>query len=238
MPHPRWNRRSPLLHPRGLRALSLAGLLLLSASLIACGDPAEPGIVAPDPQAVARAAEQQQHLQDLTLQMESLERESEAVRREMLSRLDQIDVARAALANQIAGLKVEIGATAPAPAAMSEARPAPPAVAQQAQPAADAAASGADSAAPPAAESSAASSDDGHPFLRFLLLIFILGAVFFLGRIFFERWGDGEDGDRPPPVETTTDLGKIRFPAGTEVRPGDEDRGADDDEENGGRPGD
>lgn len=220
---------------RWTRLLSVALPLMLAAALAACGGPAEPA--APAPAIAGPSAEQQQHLQDLKLQLEGLDRQSEAIRREMVSRLDQIDVARQALANQIAGLESEWGGGS---AAAPPAAPAPPSAAPPAPAAPEPAAlPGAAPMAPPAAAPPVAPADDGeNPFLRFLLLIFILGAIFFLGRIFFERWGDGEDGERPSPVETTTDLGKIRFPPGTEARPDEDDHGAASDDENGGRPGD
>jgi hypothetical protein len=186
------------------------GLLLISAA--ACGGSREAD--SDEAAAAATQAEFEQHLADLQLQIESLARQSEAMRREVLSRLDQIDVTREALEIQLANIKTQ------PPAAGSEA----------AEPRAEKSApvpAGGDAPA----EAPPPEDDRANPFLRFLLLVFIVAAMLLLVRVFFERWGDPEDGERPTPTEATTDLGKIRFPPGTEAHPDegdDADAGADD----------
>lgn len=208
-------------------------LFCLAAIMSACGGDPEPasGSIESTVADAASPEDQEQHLRDLEVQLESLERQSEAMRREVLSRLDQIDVTREALAVQLMSLR---GETAEPVEASSEATAAPAAPSTPAEPEQAAA-----STASPETAGEAPDSEN-NPFLRFLLLIFILAAIFFLARIFFDRWGDPEDGERPPTVEATTDLGKIRFPPGTEVRPEADDEidlGSPDDPD-GGRPGD
>lgn len=200
---------------------------LLGAALLACGEPAgSPGPEVSAPTDVASREEHEQHLRDLEVQLEALKQQSEAMRREVVSRLDQIDVTREALKVQLESLRGEPTAAPEATAAATaETRPEgteTPATAEA------------------ASETASAGDADSSPFLRFLLLIFILAAIFFLARIFFDRWGDTEDGERPPPVEATTDLGKIRFPPGTEAHPEEGDEPPTGDPENGdeGRPGD
>jgi len=208
----------------GARALAVC----LGATLLACGQPAESP--APDSAAVEEAAshkDREQHLHDLEVQLEALKQQSEAMRREVVSRLDQIDVTREALQVQLESLRGET----PAPVAPAETAAAESA-SETTEPATATAAPSGDTASAPDA--------DNSPFLRFLLLIFILAAIFFLARIFFDRWGDTEDGERPPTVEATTDLGKIRFPPGTEAHPeeGDEPPAGDPNDADEGRPGD
>lgn len=195
------NREKTRLVSMGSRVALALALLLVAA----CGEPAAPAAKqAAQSGAPGTQEETARQIADLEQRIDALTRQSDAMRREMLSRLDQIDVNREALELQLTNLKT--GGEVP-----------PVAVA-----AANAAAEPAASAAPSAAQETAAPApltDEGriNPFLRFILLIVIIGAILFLSRIFFDRWGDTEDGEGPPEVETTTDLGKIRFPPGTEV---------------------
>ncbi len=208
--------------------LTIGWLVGLAAFTLACGD--SPEITETSVAEVSEApatGDHEQHLRDLEVQLESLERQSDAMRREVLSRLDQIDITREALSVQLMSLREETGEPAEEVAVV-----APPATSPE---------TGTAATPPVASEEKADSTEREHnPFLRFLLLIFILGAIFFLARIFFDRWGDPEDGERPSTVEATTDLGKIRFPPGTEARPEEDQDPELGDPENGdeGRPGD
>lgn len=204
----------------------LAFTLLLA--LAACGGPESAEVQAPEVTETERAARELQ-IADLEAQVAALARQSESVRREVIARLDQIDATRGALEVQLAALRGEaVGAPAESTATAVE----PPAAVPAAEP-----------GAPPAAAQPETSPSERRPLLRFVLLVFILAAIFFLGRIFFDRWGDPEDGEKPPYVETTTDLGKIRVPPGTQLRRDDVEfsvgnRDDDDDEDPEGRPGD
>jgi hypothetical protein len=217
--------------------LFLAPLVLLGIALMstACGGDPETSTSVDSVVAQAPASQDhEQHLRDLEVQLESLERQSEAMRREVLSRLDQIDVTREALSVQLMSLRGET--PEPAEDAAVTASAAAPVATTVASPESETVASSANASRKP----SKAAPAQSNPFLRFLLLIFILAAIFFLARIFFDRWGDPEDGERPPSVEATTDLGKIRFPPGTEAHPeeGDEIELGDPDDSDEGRPGD
>ncbi len=212
-----------------LKLILAMGLLVsLGVFTLACGDAPETSESSTaDVTATPAAGDHQLQLRDLELQLESLERQSDAMRREVLSRLDQIDITREALSVQLMSLREETGGPAEEVAVT-----APPTASPE---------TGTTTAPPIASEEKVDSTEREHnPFLRFLLLIFILGAIFFLARIFFDRWGDPEDGERPSTVEATTDLGKIRFPPGTEARPEEAQDAELGDPENGdeGRPGD
>lgn len=207
-----------------ISGLSACILLLGLVTLMGCAEDTPAESATASPAVTTTSADRDQHIKDLEVQLESLAQQSEAMRREVTSRLDQIDVTREALAVQLSNLKGEVPPVTPPAETAPADEPAPG----------------------PAGETSSAETtpledltEGNNPFLRFILLVIIIAAVLFLGRIFFERWGDPEDGDRPPPVETTTDLGKIRFPPGTEVHDDDlEDEPGDPGEDDAGRPGD
>lgn len=117
------------------------------------------------------------HLSDLEIQVQMLEQQSRSMRRELESRLDQIDATRQGLGRQLENLKSRLDASAAtrtvaAPAATRSQEP--PAVPETAPP---------------------REPMKSSWLFRLILLIVIIIPLFFMARLFFGRWGVDEDGE-------------------------------------------
>lgn len=119
----------------------------------------------------------ERHLSDLEIQVQMLEQQSRSMRRELESRLDQIDATRQSLARQVGNLKDQLGAPA------TTRTGAAPAATRSQQP-----------SAPPESRAPREPMNSSWLF-RLILLIIIIIPLFFMARLFFGRWGVDEDGE-------------------------------------------
>lgn len=176
------------------RAASYLAAAAAFALLVACGGSDAPeGGAAKGKSKVS--AETERRISELETQLAHLTLQSEGMRRETTSRLDQIDATKQAMLVQVTNLREELLGN-------RSALPPPPAASEQ--------------AAAPVRERTEKGS---NAFVRLVLLMVIFVAIAFIARIFFGRWGVTEDGEPAGHEAGMTNLGRIRVPPSEPMAP-------------------